>query len=375
MHIVGRLPIGGAEVLLLNTCRKMEGFGYSIHICSLTDKGVLGPEFENMGIPIYTLNIDPYVYNIRGLFHLIRLIRKIKPHIVQTHIYPANTLGRAAAFIANVPVVIATEHGLYRWKKKRQFVIDRVLALISDKIIVVSNAAKKHIHRSSKIPLNKLQTIYNFIDTEPFRPKQTRSAMRHELGLFPQDLVIGSVGRMVKAKGYGVLIQAVEALIAEGQEVKLVLVGDGLHLETLKKIARDYRMESHCIFTGYRRDVADMLNIMDIFVLPTLEEGFGMSIIEAFLLKLPVIATRVDAIPEIIEDGVNGLLVPPNNGKELKAAIYRLIQNKTLSATLGFNGFETVSKRFSSDIQVNVLDQFYRSLLEQKTFSSQAHWN
>ena len=354
----------------------MMELNYNIHVCSLTDRGILGPEFEKMGIPVYTLNIDPYVYNLKALFRLVRLIKKIKPQIVQTHIYPANTLGRTAAFFANVPIIIGTEHGLYRWKKKHQFLIDRVLAIISDKIIVVSNAAKKHIYRSTKIPVSKLQTIYNFIDIETFIPKKSKDALRQEFGVSDLDFIVGSVGRIVKEKGYDILLQSINLLRGRGYSFKYIVVGDGKYLKTLKSNACAADLSRDIIFTGFRSDIADILQIFDIFVLPTLDEGFGISIIEAQIMGLPVIASSVDAIPEIIQNGYNGLLIPPNDPNSLANEIEYLYKNAGSRSEIGIRAKESVVERFSARVSINNLDDVYTQLLKksiQDSSNNQCH--
>jgi len=366
-HIVGGLPIGGAEVLLLNTVRRMKPLGYELYVCSLTDKGDIGPEIIDLGIPVFSLLSNPHVYNFKVLISLFRLFRDIKPHIVQTHIYPSNTLGRIAAFLSRVPVIIATEHGFYRWKKSRQILIDRCLSYISDRIVVISKGVQDYLHKRSGIRLNKFQLLYNFVDPEQLIPQKKRLDVRRELGLNENDIILGSVGRLVWDKGYHILLKAFKLVIDKDKDVKLVLVGDGPYSDVLKEKSRLYAIQDHVIFLGNRRDIPDLLNIMDLFVLPTLDEGFGISIIEALLFNLPVIATNIDAVPEIIEDGVNGLLVPPKDPVALGNAINRLLENRTLSKNLGRAGNEIVRKKYNSDVQINRIDSFYRSLLKEKT--------
>jgi glycosyltransferase involved in cell wall biosynthesis len=271
-------------------------------------------------------------------------------------------------------VLIATEHGLYKTKKRRQIFIDRLLSYVTDKIIVVSNAVKIYAHTQSKIPSNRFEVIYNFVDPEQFVPRRSRKDMRCELGLEANDIVVGSTGRLVKEKGYDFLLKAIKLLLEGGKDLKLVLVGDGPYLEVLKKKAQLYHIQNNIIFLGNRRDVPDLLNIMDVFVMPTLEEGFGLSIIEAQLFNLPVIASEVDGIPEIIEDGISGLLVPPKNYEALSKAINLLLKNESLSKKLGKAGHEIVLEKFVANVQANHLSSLYESLMREK-LDSKRKWS
>lgn len=364
LHIVFGLPIGGAEVLLETICRKLDKQKYDIYVCSITDEGLLGPKIRETGVELITLNSSLRVYSVATIVKLFLLIRKINPVLVQTHMFQANTLGRIASFLANVPVIIATEHGFYRYKKKRQILIDWLLSHITDKIIVISEAVKNYISLRTKIPLNKFQVIYNFIDIETFIPKKSKDELRQEFGISEQDFIVGSVGRIVKEKGYDILLQAMNLLKERGYSFKCIIVGDGKYLSTLKSNACAANLSRGVIFTGFRSDIADILQIFDIFALPTLDEGFGISIIEAQLMGLPVIASSVDAIPEIIQSGHNGLLIPPDDPNSLANEIEYLYKNAGRRSEIGIKARESVVERFSANVGVGNLDYTYTQLIK-----------
>lgn len=366
LHIVFGLPIGGAEALLETICRKLDKQKYDIYVCSITDEGLLGPKIRETGVKLITLNSSLRVYSVATIVKLFLLIRKINPVIVQTHMFQANTLGRIASFLANVPVIIATEHGFYRYKRTRQIFIDWLLSHITDKIIVISETVKNYISSRSKIPVNKFQVIYNFIDIETFIPKKSKDELRQEFGVSDLDFIIGSVGRIVKEKGYDILLQAMNLLRERGYSFKCIIVGDGKYLSTLKSNAVVANLSKDVIFTGFRSDIADILQIFDIFALPTLDEGFGISIIEAQIMGLPVIASSVDAIPEIIQNGYNGLLVPPNDPYSLANEMEYLYKNAGRRSEIGIKARESVVERFSASVGVNNLDDLYTQLKHKK---------
>lgn len=366
LHIVFGLPIGGAEVLLEIICRRVDKQKYDIYVCSITDEGLLGSKIHETGVKLITLNSSLRVYSLATIVKLFLLIRKIDPVIVQTHMFQANTLGRIASFLANVPVIIATEHGFYRYKKKRQIVIDWLLSHITDKIIVISEAVKNYISLRSKIPQNKFKVVYNFIDIEAFVPKRDKNELRKEFGISALDFVIGSVGRIVKEKGYDILLNAMSLLKGRGYSFKYIIVGDGKYLSTLKANACATDLSEDVIFTGFRSDIADILQLFDIFTLPTLDEGFGISIIEAQTMGLPIIASSVDAIPEIIQNGYNGLLIPPNDPMALANGIEYLFKNAGRRSEIGGKARESVVERFSTSVGIKNLDDLYTQLTHKR---------
>jgi glycosyltransferase involved in cell wall biosynthesis len=204
--------------------------------------------------------------------------------------------------------------------------------------------------------------IYNFIDIETFIPKKSKDELRQEFGVSDLDFIIGSVGRIVKEKGYDILLQAMNLLRERGYSFKCIIVGDGKYLDTLKSNARTANLSKDVIFTGFRSDIADILQIFDIFALPTLDEGFGISIIEAQIMGLPVIASSVDAIPEIIQNGYNGLLVPPNDPYSLANEMEYLYKNAGRRSEIGIKARESVVERFSASVGVKNLDDLYTQL-------------
>jgi glycosyltransferase involved in cell wall biosynthesis len=365
LHIISGLPIGGAERLIETICRRFDKDRFSLYVCSLTDEGMIGSEIRSAGTTLISLKSSIRVYNIRTIMKILHLIKGIKPDIVQTHIYPANTLGRISAFLAGVPCVIATEHGLYRHKKKRQLFLDRLLSHGTDKIVVISEAVKTYISTQSKIPGHKFQVIHNFIEPERFVPRGERSTVRREFGLSGEEFVVGSVGRMVAENGYDVLIEAMRKVTDGGHAISCVLVGGGKHLELLKFHARAAGLGKDILFPGFCSDVGRVLEAFDLYVLPTLDEGFGISVIEAMAAGLPVIATSVDAIPEVIQDGKNGLLVPANDPLALANRIEYLYRNVAVRDELSKEGKETVLQKFSAEVGVRKLEGLYLNLCSQ----------
>lgn len=244
---------------------------------------------------------------------------------------------------------------------------DPIIFKKADKIIVVSNEIKKDIKRQYKVPEEKLVVIPNGIDTNKFKPIP-KEDLKERWRLGEQKIIL-CVGNIRKIKGYQLLIKILPQLV-ERQRTKLIIVGEGVYLNNLKKLAKDLKVSADVIFTGKVPDkkLVQLYNLADVSILPSLwhSEAFGIVNAEAMACETPVIASRIGGIPTVIDNYENGILVKPGNLEELKDKILEVINNQNLAKTLGENARRKVLEKFSLDKMVEDTIKVYRGVLTGK---------
>ncbi|MBN2406063.1 MAG: glycosyltransferase family 4 protein [Elusimicrobia bacterium] len=306
-------------------------------------------------------------------------IRKNRFDIVHTHSSKAGILGRWAAFFAGVKVIIHTPHGHvfsgYFGKLKSSFFvfIERMTALITDRIITLTEKGIDDHVMYGIGPRKKFVAIHSGVNTDELTDDKVSGKagllLRKELGLIPGKIVVGTVSRLDPVKGNIYFVRAIKELMNMAPEIYetalFILVGDGEQRELLESMVKEYGISDKVIFTGMRNDVSLIIPLFDIFVLASLMEGMGKVFIKAMVNAKPVIGTAVGGVPEIIEDGVSGILVPPKDPVALAGACARLISDEKLRKSMGAAGKKHVNElvdghpRYSVEAMMNKLDRLY----------------
>jgi glycosyltransferase involved in cell wall biosynthesis len=311
-----------------------------------------------------------FTNDILAFINIYRLIRRIRPHIVHTHTSKAGFLGRLAAYLAGVSIIIHTPHGhvfhsYYGWVLTNIFIFaEKISSFTTNKIVALTKREKEeHLEVGIASP-EKFAIIHSGVMLDDLVNKSIDiKAKKKELGIPPGYNVVGTIGRLVPIKGYKYLISAAKKIVEEFDKTVFVIVGDGYLKLELEKYAEAIGVRKNIIFTGWRSDSSDILYLFDIFVLPSLNEGMGRVIIEAMALGKPVVASSVGGILDLIEDGGNGILVPPRDSDALGKAILQLIRNKDLAEALGNNGKTMVYPEFDISVMLKKIEGLYESLL------------
>lgn len=230
-------------------------------------------------------------------------------------------------------------------------------------LVAVSGAVRASLEQRGIRP-EKIRIIHNCVSTRRFNPSAvSRDEARLELGIGDEEMVVGTVAKLHRGKGVYEMLSAVAELTDSFPGIKLLFVGDGPEKNGLREETERRSLGDKVIFAGVRRDVERMYAAMDIFVLPsTCEEAFGMVLIEAMSMSRPVIGTTVGGIPDIIRDGVDGLLVPPGDAGAIAAAVRRLISDTALRAKISEEGRRTVEARFSEEVMAEQFDRLLRDV-------------
>ena len=368
LHIYQNSKIGGVQQQLLSLLKAYSRERFNPIFCCLGPKEEIGKEIEETKIGFIPLNKLRYNRFSPGIvLELYRLMKKKQIHVVRTHRYRSNLYGRLAAFLAGVPVIIASVHDNYRTDKRpKRRIMNRILSKITDKIVAVSENVKEDIIRYDSIDPSKIEVIPNGIDVERFNPEKNTTDIRKEFSLEEDDIVIGFIGRIVPAKGLEYLLNALPYLKEEFKSIKLLIVGEGSLVEELKARAKKNNIFDNILFTGRRRDIPEILASINIFVMPSIAEGLPNALLEAMAMGKPIVTTEVGGIPEIVKNGFNGLLVPPRDTLSLSKAIKELISNDRLAAKLGQAARDLVHDNLSIKAIAQKWQSLYLSILKEK---------
>jgi len=321
-------------------------------------------------LPSLTRELHPFK-DLVALWQLIRLFRRERPAIVHTHTSKAGALGRLAAWMARVPVLVHTPHGhVYyghfgRCLSRLFLFIERVLARVTTSMIALTEAERED-HLTQRVGLRgAFAVIPSGIDVERFRRAGSGAAARLPGTTYPDGaFVIGSVGWLTPVKGHAVLIEAFARLKRKHPAVHLLLIGSGWLRDELKTLAASLGVASSVDLLGMRTDVPECLGAMQCFVLPSLNEGMGRALVEAMAAARPVVASRVGGIPAIVEDRRTGLLVPPGDADALAAAIAEVIERPDWARTLGLAARDRIDASFSVPAMVRAIEAVYDEALK-----------
>lgn len=361
-YVINNLNVGGAEKLLLSTVKKLDKTAFDITVFSMLSGNQLAHEFEAAGANVVYLDMTSK-RDLTGLLKLYRSFKKNKFDIVHTHLIEADIFGRYAAIFAGIPIIVSTEHSINAWKKnptrlksKLRLILDRIAAQRSNAIVAVSQKVKDHLVMYEQIPAKKIVVIMNGVEIV----KAPKSLPRKN----STNIVIGSVGRLFEEKGYEFLLKAYGRVRESIPNLSLRIAGDGPSEQVLKKLAADLGIGPNVEFLGSIDDIPGFLNQIDIFVLSSLREGIPLSLLEAMSFGKPVIATSVGGVPEVIEDGKDGLLVESKSITQLHDAIIQLIKNERRGEILGTNARLKIVKDFDLCRTVMNLSSLYERLIE-----------
>lgn len=385
MHVITRLDMGGSAQNTLQTCLNLDPGRYRImlvhgpaHESRMTaaEKAAVAAgiqDAENRGvqvrrIPSLIRRIHPLL-DMSAFLVLLALMMREKPTIVHTHTSKAGILGRAAARLARVPIVIQTPHGhvfyghFGRGLSKLFLGLERLTARYTHAVVALTRSEHRDYLNYGVAGPEKLVTIHSGVDIERFgRRSPDAAAKKKALGLNPDCALVGTVGWLLPVKGPHHLLRAMAAVLQQGHDAQLAFVGKGDMESALRSEARISGLAERVHFIGWRRDIADILPLFDVFVLPSLNEGMGRVLVEAMAAGRPVVGSRTGGIPDLVRDGENGLLVSVGNVNELADAIGRLLTDPQWAMSLGQQGSRDC-RRFSLESMVAKIDHLYRDLL------------
>jgi glycosyltransferase involved in cell wall biosynthesis len=380
VRVIARLNIGGPAIQAITLTHLLDARGYSTTLVrgrEEPNEGSMDYLAERLGVRphlIEWLRRKPGFYDIRALIELMRTMRAEQPDIVHTHAAKGGTLGRLAALlVARRAVLVHTFHGhsLSRYFLPMQAriyaAIERMLARRTHCLIAVSEEVRDELVALRVAPADRIEVVRLGFELSQFNPDEDerarrRMAVREELGVADHERVVTLIARLVPIKRVDRFLRVARMLSSE-EDVRFVVVGDGELRDELQRSQAAQSLGDRLIWTGFRRDVADVCFASDIVVLTSDSEGTPVSLIEAQASGVPVVGTAVGGVGTVVEDGKTGFVVDRVHEDHFAAAVANLLADPERSEAMGAAGRERVMATFSLARLVDDLDQLYRTLL------------
>ncbi|MDP1713482.1 MAG: glycosyltransferase [Anaerolineales bacterium] len=373
IFLIDGLGMGGAERLMMPILRNLNRDYFEPRVCALQikDGNPIADDLRALGIPV-DLILVPYLRDVTALPRLYRYLKDVRADLVHTQLEIADILGNIAAKLLRLPSV-ATIHTMPSQDMKLKSRLHQdvelfALRYFSNVVVSVSEEARKYYLDISRIPAGKLLTIYNGIDLSHFENldyQQERFKIRQEFGIPNDAKILVTVAVLREFKGIQFMIRALPSIVSEVPNAYYLLVGNGSHRDSLEQEADQAGVRDHIIFAGQRDDIPQLLAASDLFVLPTLTEALPTVLAEAMAARLPIVASAVGGVPEMVIDGENGLLLPPSDSEALATACISLMVDAERRKVMGEQGWQVVTEKFNIHAQVDKLKELYLNLIKQ----------
>ena len=359
----GITSIGGAERDLLAIIKALHGFD-PVVVCP--DKEPLVSLVRDIGVPVICINMPPWrkvkalPLILPAMYRLFRILVSHRINLLHINDLWWAPIGLAASRLAGIPCITHVRAD-YTPRHIRNYRLPACQVCVP-----VSKAVGRSLEGAG-VDSSRIRLVYSGIDLSQIAENQDVASIRIRYKIAPDRVVIGSVGNLLAVKGYEYLIRAVAHIKTAMPSVLCLIVGGGdrPYAKTLYALVRELGVRDNVIFTGFCDDVYPLLSVMDVFVLASVSEGFGIALLEAMAVSKPVVATSVGGIPEIVIHGQTGLLVKPNDSLALARTISHLLANREQAIAMGKCGRERVETYFSIKSEIAKLEDLYAEVLGQ----------
>jgi glycosyltransferase involved in cell wall biosynthesis len=363
-HVLHGLRVGGAEVLAARLARRLcDEFRFSF--ACLDELGTLGQQLRDEGFRVEVLGRRSGLDG-RLAFRLRRLFRRERIDLVHAHQYTPFFYAAASRLPGARPPVLFTEHGRHfpDYPRRKRMLANRLLLRGRDRVVGVGRAVARALVDNEGFPPPRVEVLFNGIDLGRYENGAPgRQRARQELGAGDSDLIIIQVARLDYLKDHATSVRTLARLAPSCPEARLVLVGEGPEGEKVRQSVDQLRLGDRVRFLGLRADVPRLLRAADVFLLTSLSEGVPLAVIEAMAAGLPVVATGVGGVGEVVEEGVTGFLAPSGADDALAQAVVRLAQSPRLRSEMGERGRQRARTLFSESRMQEGYARLYREML------------
>ncbi|MEY8349324.1 glycosyltransferase [Bacillus cereus] len=366
MHIINSFSLAGAEKLVFDIASNINKEKYELYICSIgkspnsSIEENIKKELVGNSIKVFCLDKKPKGDRIRTLRRLVKIIRNNSIDIIHTHCPSPDLYGRVAAKIMGIEDTYTTIHNSAGYSK----FLENLLGRWTKGYIAISKQVRDYMHEKLLISEDKIHLVFNGIDVDKYKNIQiNKEEYRLKLGLKSDDVVITTIGRVTEQKGHIFLVKAIKKVKEYYPNVRVLIVGNkGLDKVLYKKIT-DYveleKLQENVSFLGNREDVPEIMKMSDVFVFPSLYEGFALVSLEAMASSIPIIATDVGSIREIIMPNKNGIIIPSKDVKSIEDNILYMLDNPVIAQSMGREGQKFIIDKFSIKQTTKKLEEIY----------------
>ena len=380
VHIITRMIVGGAqENTRFNCLDLVRDYGDDVTLITGPSLGAEGslldkyqdPDLKTILVPELIRSIRPWT-DFRAARILQKHLTQLRPDVVHTHSAKAGILGRSVAWKLKIPCVVHTVHGApfhpYQARPVRKFyqICERWAARRCHRLISVADAMTDLLVEAKIAERSKFVTIYSGMDIEPFlNADQNRLQLRKDLGIRPEDIVVGKIARLFHLKGHQYLLACAQRVVQADPRIRFLLVGDGILRESLEKEIASMGLKNHFIFTGLvpPHEIPELIGAMDMLMHVSLREGLARALPQALLAGKPVISYDIDGAKEVVIEGQTGILLPPKSTQPLGDAILKLANDADLRTRLGLQGRLLCQERFGHQSMTKQIRRLYQQIL------------
>lgn len=376
LYIIDKLHHAGAQVHLSRVIKGFDADNFDCQVFCLLSGGEVADELRNCGIKINVLGINK-IYNLKAflkLFSLVKFIKREKFDIIHNYLFSSNIYGTIAAWIARTPVIITSRRGtgMLREGKFKHTIAYQLTNWMVNKVVCVTKSTEKISVIKEDLPARKLVTIYNGIDFDYDElDAYAKDKLRKECGVDKDDKVVGLIANFNWIKGHKIFIQAAKEIVAQKDNVKFLLIGEGGLKEKIRQRVRALGLEEKILFLGVRNDVRDLVQIMDVSVNASYSEGMSNTILESMAAGIPVVATNVDGNIETVkgfpESEQTGILVPSGDPGAMSKAILCVLGDDDLSRKMSSNAKGRINSNFTTEIMIKEMGSLYDDLIDRST--------
>ena len=367
LHLISSRGVYGAERVVLTLCKHTDPMRFKQVIGIFRKKNVGGDqlhgEAEQLGIPVEEI-LYSAAFDLTQLLGLVRVVIRHRPKIIHTHEYKANILGLCVAKMFGLPIV-TTVHALHKLKGRAKTELRFSIWLLRyfNAVMPVSGDVGDEL-RALRVPPEKMVTIKNVPPLTGKRVASKACSFREEIGIPSGRKLIGFLGRLIPAKGCDQLIHAIANIDKRDRNFSLAVAGDGPEREALEALARKLGVLGMIHFCGFRNDTEHIYASLDLLVLPSREEGTPLVMLEGMSRGVPVVATGVGGIPEVLKDRVNGLLVPSEDPISLAAAIVESLSNPVETKKRAIEAKKTIAREYDVKTWAEKFEEIYAGIVQ-----------
>jgi glycosyltransferase involved in cell wall biosynthesis len=361
-QLLHTLNVGGAEMLAACLARRLRGRYRFVFAC-LDELGTLGEQLRGEGFPVEVVQRRAGL-DLGCPWRLARLYARHKVDLIQAHQYTPFFYALLSRMLSRRPVLF-TEHGRHQpdYPRRKRIVANRLLLRRRDRVVAVGEAVRQALIANEGIPPRRVEVVYNGIDTARFGEAGDRDAVRREMGLPADELVVIQVARLDYLKDHGTAVRAMGQVVRQAPRARLLLVGEGPEEAAIRGQVEREGLQDQVRLLGLRRDVARLLHAADVFLLTSVSEGVPLTLIEAMAAGLPVVSTDVGGTAEVVVEGETGYLAPAKDDAALATAILRLAGDPALRQRLGEAGKARARAAFDEPRMAERYAQLYEEML------------
>lgn len=369
LHIMSTVTGGGVERRRLSLAKYLDHNKYQLKIIGTHKSGFIAEQIEENGVEIIEIGDFKNPFHWEKHKKVQKVIAEFKPHIIHGAVYEGVTMAAINGWLKRVPTIVLEETSDPQNRSSKANFLLRVFSWTADKFIAIAPNVADYLKYVAKVSPNKISTINNGVEIPREVSQVEITNLKLKLGISENDFIIGSVGRLFNDhKKFTDVVEAI-ALLSEYKNLKLLIVGSGPDEELIRNKATALAVSDRIIFTGYQFDTAPFYQIMDIFCIASQREGFGLVAAEAMLHNLPVIASKVGGLQNVVVDHETGIMVEPNAPEVLSTAIRKLYENTGLRKQYANNGYKRAIENYTEKRYVQDIENLYLELLKKKNIN------